>query len=74
VRREVAVAQVLDDGTLAEGIIDLAYLSDTGWVIVDFKTDETVDARGSYATQLYRYVEAVKRATGLEASGVLLQV
>ena len=73
-RREVAVAQVLDDGTLAEGIIDLAYLSDTGWVIVDFKTDQTVDARGSYAAQLRRYVEAVKQATGREACGVLLQV
>lgn len=74
VRREVAVAEVLDDGTLAEGIIDLAYLSDGGWIIVDFKTDERVDARGGYATQLHRYVEAVKRATGLKASGVLLQV
>jgi ATP-dependent helicase/nuclease subunit A len=74
VRREVAVSQVLDDGTLAEGIIDLAYLSDGGWLVVDFKTDEVIDARGGYATQLHRYVEAVKRATGLEASGVLLQV
>jgi ATP-dependent exoDNAse (exonuclease V) beta subunit len=74
VRREVAVAQVLDDGTLAEGIIDLAYLSDKGWIIVDFKTDETVDPRGVYASQLHLYVEAVKRATDLAASGVLLQV
>jgi ATP-dependent exoDNAse (exonuclease V) beta subunit len=49
-------------------------LSDREWIIVDFKTDETVDARGSYANQLYRYVAAVKRATGLDASGVLLQV
>jgi ATP-dependent exoDNAse (exonuclease V) beta subunit len=64
----------LDDGTLAEGIIDLAYLSDTGWIVVDFKTDERVEARGPYAAQLHHYVEAVKRATGLEASGVLLQV
>ena len=74
VRREVAVTQLLDDGTLAEGIVDLAYLSDNEWIIVDFKTDETVDPRGTYATQLHRYVEAVKRATGSKASGVLLQV
>jgi ATP-dependent helicase/nuclease subunit A len=73
-RREVAVTQVMEDGTLAEGIIDLAYLSDSGWVIVDFKTDEIVDPSGSYANQLCRYVEAVKVATGVEASGVLLQV
>jgi ATP-dependent exoDNAse (exonuclease V) beta subunit len=74
VRREVAVTQLLDDGTLAEGIIDLAYLSNDEWIVVDFKTDETVDPRSGYATQLYRYVEAVTRATGLKASGVLLQV
>jgi ATP-dependent helicase/nuclease subunit A len=74
VRREVAVAHVLDDGTLAEGVIDLAYLSDSGWIIIDFKTDETVDPRGVYAAQLHRYVEAVKLATGLATSGVLLQV
>jgi ATP-dependent exoDNAse (exonuclease V) beta subunit len=73
-RREVAVTQALGDGTLAEGIIDLAYLADEGWIIIDFKTDATVDPRGVYASQLHRYVEAVKRATGLAASGVLLQV
>jgi ATP-dependent helicase/nuclease subunit A len=73
-RREVAVTQLLDDGTLAEGIIDLAYLADDAWIIVDFKTDEKVDPRGVYANQLRHYVEAVKRATGVEASGVLLQV
>ncbi|MDF3064964.1 MAG: ATP-dependent nuclease, subunit [Polyangiaceae bacterium] len=74
VRREVAVTQVLEDGTLAEGIIDLAYLSRSGWVIVDFKTDEVVDPLGTYANQLRQYVEAVKQATGVEAQGVLLQV
>jgi ATP-dependent exoDNAse (exonuclease V) beta subunit len=73
-RREVAVTQLLDDGTLAEGIIDLAYLSDNAWIIVDFKTDEIVEPRGVYASQLRRYVQAVKRATNMEASGVLLQV
>ncbi len=74
VRREVSVAQLLDARTVAEGIIDLAYLSDRTWIVVDFKTDETVDPRGVYAAQLRHYVEAVKRATGMEASGVLLQV
>jgi ATP-dependent exoDNAse (exonuclease V) beta subunit len=49
-------------------------LSNDEWIVVDFKTDETVDPRSGYATQLYRYVEAVTRATGLKASGVLLQV
>lgn len=73
-RREVAVSEILADGTLAEGIIDLAYLTETGWTIVDFKTDEVIDPRGPYADQLRRYVEAVSRATGLPSTGVLLQV
>jgi ATP-dependent exoDNAse (exonuclease V) beta subunit len=73
-RREVAVSYVLHDGTLAEGIIDLAYRGDAGWVIVDFKTDEIIDPQGAYSEQLRHYIEAVRRATGEPASGVLLQV
>ena len=65
---------MLDDGTLAEGIIDLAYLCGEQWTILDFKTDEVVDPRGVYANQLRRYVEAVRRATGMQACGILLQV
>jgi ATP-dependent helicase/nuclease subunit A len=74
VRREVAVSHVLADGTLAEGIIDLAYETDAGWVVLDFKTDEVVDTSGVYAQQLAHYVGAVRRATGADAYGVLLQV
>lgn len=73
-RREVAVSYVLEDGTLAEGIVDLAYRIETGWIVVDFKTDGIVDEGGAYAEQLHHYVEAVRRATGGAVSGVLLQV
>jgi ATP-dependent exoDNAse (exonuclease V) beta subunit len=74
VRREVASAYLLDDGTLAEGVIDLAYRTETGWVVVDFKTDEIVGTDGAYAEQLRRYVEAVQRATNANVTGVLLRV
>jgi ATP-dependent helicase/nuclease subunit A len=74
VRREVAVTHVLADGTLAEGIIDLAYSNGAGWVVVDFKTDELVEPSGVYAEQLALYVAAVERATGAKTIGVLLQV
>ncbi|HYO97072.1 MAG TPA: UvrD-helicase domain-containing protein [Polyangiaceae bacterium] len=74
VRREVAISRVLDDGTLVEGIIDLAYRTQTGWVVVDFKTDQNVETAGVYAEQLRQYVDAVQRATGESASGVLLRV
>jgi ATP-dependent exoDNAse (exonuclease V) beta subunit len=43
-------------------------------VVVDFKTDEIVQTTGAYAEQLRLYVEALQRATGEPARGVLLQV
>jgi ATP-dependent exoDNAse (exonuclease V) beta subunit len=73
-RREVVVAEQLGDGTIAEGVIDLAYRSDHEWVVVDFKTDEVVAATGAYAEHLRLYVLALQRATGEPARGVLLRV
>jgi ATP-dependent exoDNAse (exonuclease V) beta subunit len=73
-RREVAIAHCLDDGSLAEGIIDLAYCDDSGWVVIDFKTDAVIEPDGAYAKQLQLYVEAVRRATGGPTRGVLLNV
>lgn len=73
-RREVACAQVLEDGTIAEGVIDLAYRTNEGWVVVDFKTDSQIDAAGPYAEQLRRYVEVLRKATGEPVTGVLLGV
>jgi ATP-dependent exoDNAse (exonuclease V) beta subunit len=60
---------------LVDGQIDLAYESADGWVIVDFKTDiEIASAQDAYKQQVALYVEAVKRATGRPATGVLLRV
>ncbi len=60
---------------LVDGQIDLAYETDSGWVIVDFKTDiEIASAQDAYKQQVALYCEAVHRATGLPASGVLLRV
>ena len=73
-RREVVVAEQRSDGSIAEGVIDLAYRTDREWVVVDFKTDEIVPATGAYAEQLRLYVQALQRATGEPARGVLLQV
>ncbi len=73
-RREVVVAEQLSDGSIAQGVIDLAYRSERGWVVVDFKTDEIIATNGAYAEQLQLYVEALQRATGEPARGVLLQV
>ncbi|MBY0494837.1 MAG: UvrD-helicase domain-containing protein [Cyanobacteria bacterium] len=77
--REAPVSLRLDDdnGTsrLVDGQVDLAYETDAGWVIVDFKTDiEIASAQDAYKQQVALYVEAVKKATGQPAMGVLLRV
>lgn len=60
---------------IVDGQVDLAYETEHGWVIVDFKTDiEIASAQDAYKKQVALYVEAVQRATGQPASGVLLRV
>jgi ATP-dependent helicase/nuclease subunit A len=86
--REVPVSLRLDpsasltagDGSqpaprIVDGQVDLAYETSEGWVIVDFKTDiEIASAQDAYQKQVALYVEAVQRATGRPATGVLLRV
>jgi len=60
---------------IVDGQVDLAYETDAGWVVVDFKTDiEIASAQESYKQQVALYAEAVSRATGRPATGVLLRV
>jgi ATP-dependent exoDNAse (exonuclease V) beta subunit len=78
--REAPVSLRLDDPSsgaprLVDGQVDLAYETADGWVIVDFKTDiEIASAQDAYKQQVALYVEAVRRATGQPATGVLLKV
>jgi ATP-dependent helicase/nuclease subunit A len=62
--RETYVGTVVD-GTLVEGYIDLMFRSPDGLVVVDFKTDASVDdeALNAYATQLSVYARAVSDAS-----------
>jgi ATP-dependent exoDNAse (exonuclease V) beta subunit len=75
-RREVPVTRILDDGRLAEGVVDLAFREDDGsWTVVDFKTDADVSARlDEYRRQVARYRDAIAEATGETARGVILWV
>jgi len=73
--REAPFAVALDDGRAIEGSIDLVYLDDDGWVVVDFKTDANIgDRRAAYERQVSWYVHAVRSITGRAARGVLLHV
>jgi len=77
-RREVPISLVLRDGALAEGIIDMAFKEpddEALWTVVDFKSDRTLDAHGeAYFEQVRHYIDAIERATGDAAEGVLLLV
>ncbi len=73
--RETPVTLRLDDGTIVEGHVDLAFEGDDGFVVVDFKTDRELD-RGldRYAHQVRIYAAAIARATGKRARGTVLKI
>jgi ATP-dependent exoDNAse (exonuclease V) beta subunit len=78
--REAPVSMRMDDEpgkppTLVDGQVDLAYETEAGWIVIDFKTDiEIASAQDAYKRQVALYAEAVAKATGLPAQGVLLRV
>jgi ATP-dependent exoDNAse (exonuclease V) beta subunit len=75
VRRETPVAWVQKDGTLVEGVLDLAFDEGDRTIVVDFKTDHELAAGETrYRAQLQQYVNAVARATARPASGILFRV
>ena len=73
-RREEPIVHLLADGTLLEGVVDLAFREARGWVVVDFKTDAHPADHLHYAAQLRLYCAAVEAATGAPARGALLAV
>jgi hypothetical protein len=65
-----------DDGSLAEGTVDLAFYEDTpdfvGWTVVDFKTDRESRAMAGYIVQVKMYMGAISVATNSLARGAIL--
>jgi ATP-dependent helicase/nuclease subunit A len=73
-RREVALSLVVGDA-IVDGQADLAWDDGDAWIVVDFKTDvEMTAAEEIYRRQVAVYVEAIRRATGKPARGILLRV
>jgi ATP-dependent exoDNAse (exonuclease V) beta subunit len=74
-RRETPVACVESDGSLVEGVIDLAFEESDGWTVVDFKTDaELAGELPRYRRQVGLYASVVARATGKNVTAVLMQL
>jgi ATP-dependent helicase/nuclease subunit A len=85
-RRETELFQRLPDGTLLEGVVDLAFAESAGagstgaagsgvrWTVVDFKTDARPGLEPRYQIQLRLYAAAIEAATGRPASAILLAI
>ena len=74
-RRETPVTMQAEDGTLVEGVVDLAFRDDGTWVVIDFKTDRELDvALDVYRRQVQLYAQMVARATGEPARAVLMRI
>ena len=75
-RRETPVTLTMADGTVVEGIVDLAFEEAGTWTVVDYKTDREIASSGveRYRRQVALYASAIAQATGQPAHGVLIRV
>ena len=75
-RRETPLTCTMPDGTLVEGIVDLAFEAGGVWTAVDYKTDREIAAAGEaqYRRQIALYASAIAQATGAPAAGVLVRI
>ncbi|MCU1362036.1 MAG: UvrD/REP helicase [Ilumatobacteraceae bacterium] len=82
VRREMYVGAQVTDSAGAQsgvyGIIDAIWMTDAGFVVVDFKTDHVLEPADvlidRYQVQLQAYEQALRAATGLPVAELLLCV
>jgi len=74
-RRETPITAVEADGSMLEGVLDLAFEEDGGWTVVDFKTEaELAGPLARYRRQVATYAAVVSRVTGRPATAVLLRL
>ncbi len=74
-RREVPVALAEPGGAIVEGVVDAAFETEAGWVVIDFKTDaDPAESLDAYLGQVRLYARAVATATGRPASAILLRL
>lgn len=67
---ECGIKQGSAEPVIIQGVIDLCFLEDNAWVVVDYKTDAITPAGAQaaaekYAVQLDLYAKALSRITGI---------
>ncbi len=74
-RRESPVTVVEPDGAILEGVLDLAFEEESGWTVVDFKTEaELAGPLARYRRQVSAYASVVERVTGRPTTAILLRL
>jgi len=74
-KREAPITMREADGTIVDGVVDLAFREDGVWTVVDFKTDQELETRlGIYRRQVDLYAKMIARATKEPATPILLRV
>ena len=74
-RRETPVTLTFPDGTLIEGVLDLAFLEKDEWTVVDFKTDRELETElERYKRQVALYALSIEQATGQACARVLMKI
>jgi ATP-dependent helicase/nuclease subunit A len=74
-RRESTITVRLEDGTMLEGVADLAFREDDAWIVVDFKTDAELKGREEvYRRQVAHYVRGIAEATASPGRGHLMLI
>ena len=73
--REMPIVLQAADGTLIEGIADLIFQEDEGWVVIDFKTDQELASElDRYRRQVAIYARTIAKISGDSSSAFLLRV
>ena len=74
-RREAPLTVRMEDGTLLESVVDLAFLEDGSWQVVDFKSDPDLERLlEGYRRQVALYAAGITQATGLPTKGTILHL
>jgi ATP-dependent exoDNAse (exonuclease V) beta subunit len=73
--REIPLTLLEEDGTLIEGLADLAFRENGKWIVVDFKTDqELATALERYRRQVAIYATAISKATSSSSEAFLFRL
>jgi len=73
--REIPVTLREEDGSLVDGLADLAFRENGKWIVVDFKTDQELSgAMERYRRQVAIYATAISKATSSISEAFLFRL